>query len=147
MSTFTVTIDLPHPPPSLFRFLAEPRNRPLWQASLRAVADIDAGEPHPGQQWRDVTKVGIRPWMELTELVPYRVIGEAGTWHGVDGLLTMRFLRTQQGTRVTAEGRLIGRGPFALAAAVSGRLAPETVRKDLLRASEVLSARRGQGSG
>ena len=48
MSTFTVTIDLPHPPPVLFRFLAEPRNRPLWQASLRTVVEVDEGEPHPG---------------------------------------------------------------------------------------------------
>jgi hypothetical protein len=90
-----------------------------------------------------VTKVGIRPWMELTELVPYRLISETGNWHGVDGLLTLRFLKTQQGTRITADGRLIGRGPFALAAAVSGRWAPDTIRKDLLRASEVLSQERG----
>jgi len=143
MSTFTVTIDLPHPPPVLFRFLAEPRNRPRWQSSLRTVADIDRGEPHPGQHWRDVTKVGIRPQMQLTELVPYRLISETGHWHGVDGLLSLKFLKIQQGTRVTAEGRLIGRGAFALAAAVSGRWAPETIRKDLLRASEVLSQEDG----
>ncbi len=141
MTTFTVTIDLPHPPADLFHFLAEPRNRPLWQSSLRTVVDVDEGEPHTGQQWRDVTKVGIRPWMELTELTPYRVISETGTWRGVDGLLTLRFLKTGQGTRVTAEGRLIGHGPFALAAAVSGRWAPETIRKDLLRASDVLTER------
>jgi uncharacterized protein YndB with AHSA1/START domain len=144
MSTFTVTVDLPHPPADLFRFLAEPRNRPLWQASLRTVTDVDHGEPHPGMQWRDVTKVGIRPWMEVTDLVPFRVIGEAGNWHGVDGILTLRFLKIQQGTRVTADGRLIGKGPFALAAAASGRWAPEAVRKDLLRASDVLSVR-GRG--
>jgi uncharacterized protein YndB with AHSA1/START domain len=145
MSTFTVTLDLPHPPGDLFRFLAEPRNRPLWQGSLRSVTDIDDGEPRPGMQWRDVTKVGIKPRMELTEVVPFRVIEESGTWHGVDGLLTLRFLKTSQGTRVTAEGRMIGHGPFALAAAVSGRWAPETIRKDLLRASEVLSERRTSG--
>jgi len=142
MSTFTVTLDLPHPPADLFRFLAEPRNRPLWQSSLRTVAEVDGGEPHPGMQWRDVTKVGIKPWMELTELVPFRVISETGTWRGVDGLLTLRFLKTSAGTRVTAEGRMIGHGPFALAASVSGRWAPETIRKDLLRASDVLSERR-----
>jgi uncharacterized protein YndB with AHSA1/START domain len=145
MSTFTVTVDLPHPPADLFRFLADPRNRPLWQTSLRAVTDVDQGDPHPGMQWRDVTKVGIKPWMELTEVVPFRVISESGTWHGVDGLLTMRFLKTSVGTRVTAEGRLIGHGPFALAASVSGRWAPETIRKDLLRASDVLSERRASG--
>jgi uncharacterized protein YndB with AHSA1/START domain len=145
MSTFTVTLDLPHPPADLFRFLAEPRNRPLWQSSLRTVSDIDQGDPHPGMQWRDVTKVGIKPWMELTEVVPFRVISETGTWRGVDGLLTLRFLKTGHGTRVTAEGRLIGHGPFALAASVSGRWAPEAIRKDLLRASDVLSERRRTG--
>jgi uncharacterized protein YndB with AHSA1/START domain len=145
MSTFTVTVDLPHPPADLFRFLAEPRNRPLWQSSLRTVTDIDQGDPHPGMQWRDVTKVGIKPWMELTEVVPFRVISETGTWRGVDGLLSLRFLKTGQGTRVTAEGRLIGHGPFGLAASVSGRWAPETIRKDLLRASDVLSERRSTG--
>lgn len=142
MSTFTVTVDLPHPPADLFRFLAEPRNRPLWQSSLRTVAEVDKGDPHPGMQWRDVTKVGIKPWMELTEVVPFRVISETGTWRGVDGLLTLRFLKIGQGTRVTAEGRLIGHGPFALAASVSGRWAPEAIRKDLLHASDVLSERR-----
>ena len=139
MTDFTVTLELPHPPATLFRFLAEPRNRPLWQNSLRSVTEVDQGEPHRGMQWRDVTRVGIKPWMEITELTPYRVLSETGTWRGVDGLLTLRFVRTQQGSRVTAEGRLIGHGPFALAAAVSGRWAPETIRKDLLRASEVLS--------
>jgi hypothetical protein len=77
--------------------------------------------------------------MEIIELTPYRVISETGTWRGVDGLLTLRFVKTQAGTRITADGRLIGRGPFAVAAAVSGKWAPETIRKDLLRASEVLS--------
>ncbi len=145
MTDFTVTLELPHPPATLFRFLAEPRNRPLWQTSLRSVADVDDGEPETGMQWRDITKVGIKPWMEITELTPYRVISETGTWRGVDGLLTLRFVKTQQGTRLTAEGRLIGHGPFALAAAVSGRWAPETIRKDLLRASEALSERAPSG--
>jgi hypothetical protein len=138
VSTFSINLDLPQVPSELFRFLAEPRNRPLWQSTLRTVTEIDEGEPHAGMQWRDVTKVGIKPWMELTDLVPYRLLAETGTWHGVDGLLTLRFLKISTGTRVSAEGRLIGRGPFAVAASVSGRWAPETVRKDLLRASQVL---------
>jgi uncharacterized protein YndB with AHSA1/START domain len=141
VSEFSVTLELPHPPPVLFRFLADPHNRPLWQASLRSVIEVDEGAPRAGMQWRDVTRVGIRPWMEITELTPYRVLAETGTWRGVDGLLTLRFVKTQQGTRLTAEGRLIGHGPLALAAAVSGRWAPETIRKDLLRASEILSGR------
>jgi len=32
------------------------------------VSDIDRDAP--GMHWRDVTKAGIRPQMQLTELVP-----------------------------------------------------------------------------
>ena len=35
MSSFTITLDLPQPPAALFRYLADPRNRPEWQSSLR----------------------------------------------------------------------------------------------------------------
>ncbi|MGI8524164.1 MAG: hypothetical protein ACR2K3_12780 [Nocardioides sp.] len=141
MSSFTCTVDLPNQPSDLFCFLAEPRNRPLWQSTLRTVTDIDNGEPHPGMQWRDITKFGLRPWMELTDLVPFRLLAEAGSWHGVDGLLTMRFLKVSSGTRVNVEGRLIGRGPFAVAVAASGRWAPLTVQKDLQRASTAILER------
>ena len=143
MNQFSVQLELPHPPPTVFRFLAEPRNRPLWQASLRAVSDVDDGDPRPGMCWVDVTKVGLRPRMRITELTPYRLLTEVGTWRGVDGVLRMRFVRTQQGTRLTAEGQLTGHGPFALAASVTGRWAPETIRKDLRRACDVLTARVG----
>jgi uncharacterized protein YndB with AHSA1/START domain len=138
VTDFMVTLELSHPPPVVFRFLAEPRNRPLWQASLRSVADVDDGEPRVGMRWRDVTKVGIRPHMQITELTPYRLLVETGTWRGVDGVLTMRFLKTTQGTRLTAEGHMVGHGAFAVAAAVTNRLAPETIRKDLLRASQLI---------
>jgi uncharacterized protein YndB with AHSA1/START domain len=139
LTDFAVTVELPHPPASVFRFLADPQNRPLWQASLRTVTDVDAGAPRTGMHWRDVTKVGVKPWMEITELAPYRVISETGTWRGVEAMLTLRFVKTQQGTRLTAEGRLMGHGPLALVTAVGGRWAPQTIRKDLLRASEVLA--------
>jgi uncharacterized protein YndB with AHSA1/START domain len=138
VSTFTLTLELPHAPERLFRYLADPHNRPQWQSSLKAVADVDAGEPHAGMHWRDITKVGIKPHLQLTELVPFRTLSELGTWHGVDGLLTLRFVKSGDGTRLTAEGRVIGRGPFAVAAAVAGRLAPATIRADLERASRLL---------
>jgi len=138
MGSFTITLDLPQPPAVLFRYLADPRNRPEWQSSLRSVTDIDPGEPHAGMQWRDITKVGIKPHMQLTELIPYRTLSEIGTWHGIDGLLTLKFLKVGDGTRLTAEGRVIGRGPFAGAAAVAGRFAPATIKADLERAGTVL---------
>jgi uncharacterized protein YndB with AHSA1/START domain len=141
VSAFTVTLDLPHAPDLLFRYLADPHNRPEWQSSLKAVTDVDPGEPRPGMHWRDITKVGIKPHMQLTELVPFRTLSEIGTWHGVDGLLTLRFLKVGDGTRLTAEGRVIGRGPFAVAASVAGRFAPATIKADLERAGQLVARR------
>jgi uncharacterized protein YndB with AHSA1/START domain len=138
---FSVTLELPHPPSELFRFLADPHRRPLWQASLRAVTDVDPGEPRVGMRWRDVTKAGIRPSMQLTELTPYRILTERGTWRGIEAVLTLRFVKTGQGTRITAEGDLVGRGVFAPVAAAARRWAPETIRTDLLHASAVLLPR------
>lgn len=141
MNGFSVTLDLPQPPAVLFRYLAEPRNRPEWQSSLRSVIDVDPGEPHAGMHWRDVTKVGIKPQMQLTEVTPFRTLTELGTWYGVDGLLTLHFLKVGGGTRVTAEGQVTGRGPFAVAAAVAGRFAPGSIKADLERAARTLSER------
>ena len=141
MNDLSLSLELPHPPAALFGYLAEPRHRPSWQSSLRAVRDVDPGEPRVGMRWRDVTTVGIRPAMEIVELTPYRVLSEKGTWRGVDGVLTMRFVATPSGTRLTVEVRLVGRGPYAVAAAAGRRLAPESIRKDLLRASELLRQR------
>jgi uncharacterized protein YndB with AHSA1/START domain len=140
MGSFSLALDLQVAPDLLFRYLADPRNRPSWQSSLRDVIDVDEGEPRPGMEWRDVTVVGVKPHMRLTEVTPFRTLSEIGTWHGVEGLLTLRFVRTPQGTRLTAEGRVTGRGPFALAAAVAGRFAPPAIEADLRRAAELAAA-------
>lgn len=141
MASFSVTLDLPHPPETLFRYLADPHNRPEWQSSLKAVTDVDPGLPYEGMSWRDVTKAGIRPHLQLTEVTPFRTLSEVGTWHGVEGVLTLRFVQAGERTHVTAEGRVSGRGAYALAAALAGRLAPETIKADLLRASANLNGR------
>ncbi len=140
-ATFTLSVELPHPPETVFGYLAEPRNRPAWQRSLRAVAEVDGGEPRPGLAWRDVTRVGIRPQLRLTEVTPYRTLAEQGTWRGVDATLTMRFVRTGAGTRVTAEGELTGQGVARVLATVAARLAPGEIRADLERVGRLLSER------
>jgi uncharacterized protein YndB with AHSA1/START domain len=142
MGSFTLTLDVNHAPADLFRYLAEPRHRPEWQSSLRSVIEVDPGEPHAGMHWRDVTKVGIKPHLQYTEVTPFRTLSELGTWHGVDGLLTLRFVKVGDGTRLTVEGRVIGRGPFAVAAAVAGRWAPATIKADLERAAARLAEAR-----
>jgi Polyketide cyclase / dehydrase and lipid transport len=84
-----------------FDYLADPRRRPEWQSSLARVEDVD-GEPRVGQTWTDVTRPGLRPRMETTELDRPRRWSERGTWRGITATLTLEFAETATGCDVTA---------------------------------------------
>ena len=76
-----------------FDYLADPRHRPEWQSSLARVEDVD-GEPRVGQTWVDVTRPGLRPRMETTELDRPRRWAERGTWRGIAATLVLDFAQT-----------------------------------------------------
>ncbi|HEU5036783.1 MAG TPA: SRPBCC family protein [Nocardioides sp.] len=125
-----VVVPFPVAPEVAFDYLADPRNRPDWQSSLARVEDVD-GEPRVGQTWVDVTRPGLRPRMETTELDRPRRWTERGTWHGVTATLTLDFVATPTGCDVTATfqiARLL-RAPALWA-----------VRGDLRRAAGKLSS-------
>ena len=94
-------------------------------------------EPHLGQTWTELTVVGVRPSMEVVELVPYRSWAERGTWRAVSAELTLIFEPTATGCRVSAE--TLVRGP--LVGRVLTALAPYAVRGDLAQAARILSER------
>lgn len=141
-SRFGCVVDLPHPPEVLFRYLADPRNRPEWQSSLMSVRldDVDA-EPHVGMSWNETTVVGLRAAMAITELVPYRVLAESARTGGIDGTLVLRFKARPGGCRIEVEGEMSGRGPLRYVAAAAARLAGRVAASDLRRAGRVLSTR------
>ena len=136
---FEATVDVPHPPETVFRYLVDPRNRPEWQASLLSVTLRDRGEPHVGMTWRDNTVAGVRPAMEITELTPFKVFSEVGRWRGVDATLVLRFTGVGSGCRIHATGSVSGTGPWRLPALAAGRLAGLAIRRDLERAGEILT--------
>ncbi len=124
-----------------FDYLADPRNRPEWQSSLRRVALLDEGEPRVGMRWRDHTAVGMAPDMEITELEPHVLWAEVGTWRAMEADLTLRFAPHRGGCSVDVEFQVRGRGylrPVGWLASRSGLLA---VRSDLRRAGRILQAR------
>jgi hypothetical protein len=104
------------------------------------LRDRDA-EPHLGMRWRDNTLAGLRPRLEISRLEPPRVWAESGRWHGVRAELTMLLDTTPTGCRVRARGSLSGRGPWAAAVAVAGRLAGPAIAYDLRRVGDVLTRR------
>jgi hypothetical protein len=88
-----------------FDYLADPRNRADWQSSLARVEHVD-GQPRVGQTWVDVTRPGLRPRMETTELDRPHRWTERGTWHGIVATLTLDLAETPTGCDVTASFRI-----------------------------------------
>ncbi|WGY01386.1 SRPBCC family protein [Nocardioides sp. QY071] len=87
-------VAFPVPADRAFAYLEDPRNRPQWQSSLRAVADVR----RQGTAWTDVTVVpGVRPRMRTTLAEPpYRWVeeGELGPFRA---RLELRFTATGDG--------------------------------------------------
>ena len=139
---FTATVELDHPRELVFDYLADPRNRPEWQASLLSVTVRDRGvAPHLGMRWRDNTLALLRPRLEISRFEPPRVWAETGRWRGIRAELTMLLDTTPTGCRVRARGSLSGGGPWALPVAAAGRLAGPAVGHDLRRVGDVLTRR------
>ena len=131
------TVAFPVPAEAAFDYHVEPRNRPAWQSSLAGVEDVD-GQPRAGQRWTDVTRPGLRPAMETTELDRPHRWSERGTWHGFSARLTLAFHPRQDRCEVAFEFAVDGRGALAPVGVVLTRLAVPAVRADLRRAARIL---------
>lgn len=95
-----------------FAYLADPRNRPAWQSSLRAVADVvPAGgdATAAGTTWTDVTVVpGVRPRMRTTVAEPGAHWQEDGRCGPFRARLDLWFSPAAGGCQVVAEFRVRG---------------------------------------
>jgi len=136
------------PRPEVFAYLADPLNRPEWQASLKRVEVLDEGAPHVGQRWVDHVSVGPPFRLQVTGLEPDRLWEERGSAGPFTALGTLLFDDETRdgvaGTLVTCVARVRGRGlaaPLGWPATALGAL---LVRNDLARAARLLSQRRGR---
>jgi uncharacterized protein YndB with AHSA1/START domain len=137
----TTTLRYAVPVHEAFSYLADPRNRPEWQSSLRSVELIDEGEPRVGFRWRDHTAVRMAPEMVITELEPDVSWAESGRWRAIEADLTLRFAPHRAGCSVDVEFAVRGNGflrPVGWAASGAGLFA---VRSDLRRAGRILEKR------
>ena len=98
-------------------------------------------EPHLGQSWTELTVVGVRPSLVVTEFVPFRSWAERGTWRGVQATLHLRFTGTREGCRVVADGEVAGDGVYGVAARSSGLLAGRAIAADLRTAGHRIAQR------
>ena len=98
-------------------------------------------EPHLGQAWSELTAVGVRPHLVVTEFVPFRTWAERGTWRGVEATLRLRFTARGIGCRVQADGEVTGSGLYAVAAVSSGLVAGRAIAADLRKAGRLMADR------
>jgi len=134
-----VAVDFAAPPDVVFGYLADPERRPEWQGSLRRIEGLH-GDGAVGTSWRDVTAVGARPRMEVTEVEPSTSWAELGCWRGIEARLRLGFTVVPQGTRVSATVD-VTTSPFLRPVGwVLRRLAPYAVRSDLHRAARALGS-------
>ena len=86
-----VSVDFDAPVDVVFAYLVDPANRPEWQGSLRRTVDV-VGDGSVGTTWTDVTAVGARPRMRVTEADARPQLGrDAASWHGIDADLRLTF--------------------------------------------------------
>lgn len=137
----TATVDYDAPVARVFAYLADPRNRPEWQSSLRTVELLDDGPPRVGMRWRDRTWARVDPEMVITDMEDDVLWAETGRWKAVSADLELRFAPHGEGCRVQASFGVQGRGgwrPVGWAATRAGLFA---VRSDLRKAARLLSSR------
>ncbi|WP_110181196.1 SRPBCC family protein [Nocardioides solisilvae] len=145
---FTVAHDFEAPVGEVFDYLADPRNRPAWQSSLRRVELLDGlrpdGEPGLGTRWYDVTWPGVRPLMQVTAWEQNVRWVEHGRWRGLEVTLDLVFTPLEEDrtrVRATTVTRATGwRRPLGL---LLDRLGPVAARDDLRRAARRV-ARQGR---
>jgi hypothetical protein len=133
------------PRPAVFRYLADPRNRPEWQASLRGVELLDEGEPYVGMRWVDQVKAGPSFQLQIIGMEPDRMWAEVGSAGPFTAFGTLLFeddiCGGVDGTTVRCVARVRARRfakPLGIpATAVAGLL----VRNDLARAARIIEGR------
>ena len=96
-----VAVDFAAPVDVVFGYLSDPARRPEWQGSLRRIEEL-RGSGEVGTTWRDVTALGARPRMEVTEVDAGRSWAEVGRWRGIEARLRLGFAEVPTGTGVTA---------------------------------------------
>jgi hypothetical protein len=137
----TTTLRYAVPVSVAFRYLADPRNRPEWQSSLRRVELLDEGEPRPGMRWHDFTAVRMVAEMMITELEPDVLWAETGRWRRIAADLTLRFAPHRGGCSVDVEFEVRGTGMLRPVGWAASRVALLALRSDLRRAGRILETR------
>jgi len=133
------------PREDVYGYLADPRNRPEWQAGLERVELLDDGEPRVGMRWVDHVRVGPAFELQIIGMQPGSLWAEMGTVGPFRAFVTLLFDDEErdgvQGTCVRIVARVRGtRAAKPLGWAATGLMAT-LVRLDSPRISRAVERR------
>jgi uncharacterized protein YndB with AHSA1/START domain len=127
-----------HPLVTVYDYLAEPRNRPAWQSTLRWVDMLTEGPSGLGTRWREKAVGFGTSEMEIVAFEPHHVWGERARSPVGEATITLHFTEEAgdpPSTRVRVEADL--RIP-RLIAPVAGFVMTRLFRNDLARVDRIL---------
>jgi hypothetical protein len=150
MARWDPTVFVAAPRPRVFDYLADPRNRPEWQASLARVELLDEGPPRVGMRWVDHLR-GLGPLrgprfrLGISELTPSTRWAETGRTGPLTADVTLLFEDAVrdgiQGTVVRLAVRVHGRGVARPLGWLATAVLSAAVRVDLPRIARVVESR------
>ncbi len=118
----------------VFAYIADPRNRPDWQRSIREFTMISDGEPRLGMQWRERPLGAPEFLMEITAFETDHLWAERGESPAATGELTIHFAPDGDRTHLHLTIEVDLKGFRKLAAPFIKLIAPFEIRGDLRRA-------------
>jgi uncharacterized membrane protein len=130
---------LSHPVDAVFRFMADPANRPRWQEHTQRVEMLSEGPAAVGTRWRETT-AGLGTYdAEVVALEPGRLwVEEADTSHG-HGRISVAFAAEgEAATHVTVTVEINLRGMRRMMGAALAPMISRQLPRDLERLDAVL---------
>ncbi|HTU59956.1 MAG TPA: SRPBCC family protein, partial [Polyangiales bacterium] len=122
----------------VFPFLADPRNRPRWQASLRTVQMLSEGEPHVGMRWRERPGGLVSFDMQIVALEPNQLWVEQIEGAGITGKIALRFAAEGGNTRIGVSVTLAVPKLLQLGSPVMRTVLVTMIRQDLARVEQLV---------
>lgn len=126
----------------VYDYLANPHNRPEWQASLRSVDVLDDGPPRVGTRWTDHVYAAPPFHLCITHMEPGAVWAEVGSSGPFTAFGTLLFEDAERdgiaGTVVHTVARVRGRGVARVLGPLAMVVAGVLVRDDMRRAARIL---------
>jgi uncharacterized protein YndB with AHSA1/START domain len=122
----------------VFRFFADPRNRPLWQRSLGSVTLQAAGKPRLGMRWHESPGGLVRVDVEITCFEPPKRWAERGVSRLGRLDLSLTFVPEEKATRVVLDAELELTWPLRSVSSLAKPLMAREMQHDLSQACQIL---------